>query len=400
MSSQTELSTGSIINLPYRPPGECRVLIVDDDDRIVEAFTVLLAHDGYQTFTARSGAEALRIVDDMPPDVIVLDVRLPGMDGIEVCRTIKANHSTHFIQVILVTGMTARDRRIDGLKAGADEFLDKPIDPLELTTRVRSLLRTKQLYDAVEAHRQDLEKRVEQRTEELREANKRLMQLSQVKSRVLMIVSHELRTPLHQAKMAAELSRQPGLDEKQRQEMYDEHDSSIRQLEHHLDDIRIFADPGDIKLSATAVGDLIQGAVEQTRRMRNIRMDNVTTDIPKGLDPVLVDISSTTRALRHIIHNAVKFGEDGPVTITARNVEDGVEIAVEDNGPGIPSELLPELFQPLRQGDDSSTRAFGGMGLGLALVKMIFDAHHIDIDLKTTTGEGTKVTVVLPRADL
>ena len=400
MSSDVRSTAEVAFVLPYRPPEECRVLIADDDERIVEAFSELLSFDGYQTASAHTGEEALRIVQEQEPDVVVLDVLLPTMDGIEVCRVIKADHETHFIPVILVTGMAARDRRLDGLRAGADEFLDKPIDPLELRTRVRALLRTKQLYDADKSHRQELEKRVEERTRELQAANQRLTELAQVKSRVLMIVAHELRTPLLQAKMAASLSRQADLDPGERQDLYDQHDRSLRLLEHHLEDISVFADPADLKIVPVAAGDLITGAVEQTRRIMDARELDITLEVPKDLDPVAVDVASLTRALRHLIHNAVKFSEGAPVIVSAQDCPGGVQVIISDTGPGIDPKLVPEIFQPLQQGDDSPTRRYGGMGLGLALVKTILDAHNIDIGLKTDPGKGTSFTFVLPRADL
>jgi signal transduction histidine kinase len=400
MSSQTTILSDSTFVLPSRPPDECKILIADDEERIVEAFSELLSLDGFQTIAASTGTAALKIVSEQNPDVVILDVLLPGLDGIEVCRVIKSDHATHFTPVILVTGLASRERRLDGLKAGADEFLDKPIDPLELTARVRSLLRTKQLSDANEAHRQQLEQRVAERTGELQAANQRLTELARAKSRALTIVAHELRTPLLQAKMAAELSRREDLAPTERQDLYKQHDHSMRLLEQHLEDIRVFADPADLKVVPVSVGDLIQGAAEQTRRIMDATSLDISLNVPKGLDPVAVDVSGMTRALRHLIHNAVKFGEGAPVSVTAEDSPAGIRLTVADEGPGIPPELIPVLFQPLQQGDDSSTRRFGGLGLGLALVKTILDAHHIDIDLKTAPGKGTTFTIVLPRAVL
>lgn len=400
MSSQTTILSDSTFVLPSRPPDECKILIADDEVRIVEAFSELLSLDGYQTIAASTGTAALEIVAEQNPDVVILDVLLPGLDGIEVCRVIKSDHVTHFTPVILVTGLASRERRLDGLKAGADEFLDKPIDPLELTARVRSLLRTKQLSDANEAHRQQLEERVAERTRELQAANQRLTELARAKSRALTIVAHELRTPLLQAKMAAELSRREDLAPTERQDLYKQHDRSMRLLEQHLEDIRVFADPADLKVVPVSVADLIQGAVEQTRRIMDAASLDITLDVPKDLDPVAVDVSGMTRALRHLIHNAVKFSEGAPVSVAAEDRPAGIRLTVADEGPGIPPELIAVLYQPLQQGDDSSTRRFSGLGLGLALVKTILDAHHIEIDLKTVPGKGSAFSIVLPRAVL
>ncbi len=388
----------SSIELPIRPPQESKVLVVDDDERIVEVFSAILSRDGYQILSAADGPRALDLVANEHPDVVVLDVMLPGLDGVEVCRRIKMAKETHFVPVILVTGLSARGRRLDGLNAGADDFLDKPVDPLELTARVRSLLRTKQLHDEVEMHRRELERRVEERTLELRKANERLEELSRVKGRVLTIVSHELRTPLHQAKLALGLARQDEIPPAQREEMHQKLDESFDLLMYRLDDIDAFSDPTDLKLVPVSVHSLLAAAVEQARRLSRKNSGQFDLDIPRKLPPVVVDATLMTRAIAHLIHNAVKFGEGKPVHVRAAEVEGGVRVEVRDEGIGISEALKPKLFVPLEQGDDSSTRRYGGMGIGLALVKMVMDAHHITIEFESVVGKGTTFYFVLPIA--
>jgi two-component system, sensor histidine kinase and response regulator len=386
--------------LPIKPPSESTILVVDDDDRIVEIFAVMLRRDGYRVESATDGFAGMKMIEEVRPDIAILDVILPGLDGIEMCRRIKNNPETRFLPVILVTGMSARVRRLEGLAAGADDFLEKPPDPVELTVRVRSLLRTKQLYDEVEAHRRELEERVAERTQELREAYERLQALSRVKSNVLMIVSHELRTPLNQVKIALALAHQEDLPEHQKAVVLQEALDSLNLLEYRVADIEAFSDPTDVRLAPWSTRDLINAAVEQVRSLRRGHTDQIEIEIPKGLPPILVSPASVTRALAHLILNGVKFGEGKPIKVCAELKADGVQLDIRDQGHGINEELVPRLFEPLEQGDVSTTRRQSGLGIGLALVKVILDAHHIDLNIDSQEDAGTTVSLLIPIATI
>jgi signal transduction histidine kinase len=389
-----------VIDLPTRPAEDCKVLVVDDDERIVDVLSAILARDGYQILSARLGRGALDIIASERPDVVVLDVILPDLDGIEVCRLIKQNPKTHFLPVILVTGWAARARQLDGLVSGADDFLNKPIDPFELTARVRSLLRTKQLYDEVETHRHELEKRVAERTQELSNAYERLHQLSRVKGNVLAIVSHELRTPLLKIKSGLWLSLRDEIDPEQRATAVKTVEEAFSLLEYRIADIGVFSDPADLKLSPVSVSDLVTGAIEQVRILRPRQDGAIQLDIPKNLPPVMVDAASMMRALAHIIDNALKFGNDKAVLVSAVAEPKGVQLSVRDQGMGMSDGVKAHLFVPLQQGDDSPTRRHGGMGIGLALVKMILDAHQIGISVESQVDQGTTVSLILPPAKI
>ena len=128
-----------------------RVLVADDTDTIRALFEKLLTNDGYQVISAVDGIEALDAVSVYHPDVIVTDIGMPGVDGIEVCRRLKRDPSTHLTPVVLVTGLSDLPDRIRGIEAGADDFLTKPVHPQELRARVAALLRMKQLTDALDS---------------------------------------------------------------------------------------------------------------------------------------------------------------------------------------------------------------------------------------------------------
>lgn len=128
-----------------------RVLVVDDDARVTALFERLLSRDGYAVTIANDGESALRLVTEHPPDVVLLDVMIPGLDGFEICRRLKREPGTRLTPIILVTALSAQGDRIAGLEAGADEFLTKPVDTHELLARVRSLVRVKRYTDDLDS---------------------------------------------------------------------------------------------------------------------------------------------------------------------------------------------------------------------------------------------------------
>ena len=151
-----------------------RVLVVDDTPLNVKLLADLLTAKGYAVLTAESGPEALKIIAADQPDLVLLDVVMPGMTGYEVCRRVRENRVTEVLPVIMVTALDPAEERLKGLEAGADDFLTKPINQAELLVRVRSLLRIKQLYDTVQAQaaqltewNRTLEQRVEQQVAQL-----------------------------------------------------------------------------------------------------------------------------------------------------------------------------------------------------------------------------------------
>ncbi len=158
----------------WRFPEIKKILVVDDDELSLKFVSSMLGAQGYVVSSARNGPEALERAVDFQPDLILLDVMMPGMDGYEVCRRFKATAETHLIPVIFITALDDRDARLSGLKAGADEFLSKPVDRMELTLRVQNLLKVKEYEDFMRDYSKTLEAMVHQRTLQLETAYKDL----------------------------------------------------------------------------------------------------------------------------------------------------------------------------------------------------------------------------------
>ncbi len=144
-----------------------RILVVDDEDRNRRLLVAMLEAEGYSAAEAADGAQALELARQSPPDIILLDIMMPGMDGYEVARALKADAATKAIPVVMVTALDDRDSRLRGLEAGAEEFITKPVDRNELRVRVRNLLRLKEFSDFLADHNRILDTQVKQRTRQL-----------------------------------------------------------------------------------------------------------------------------------------------------------------------------------------------------------------------------------------
>ena len=157
---------------------KAKILVVDDEDRNLRLMTLLLTSFGYDVLTASNGEEALEKVHDIPPDVILLDVMMPQIDGLEVARQLKREEETKIIPIVMVTALNEVEDRVKALEAGADDFLNKPVDKTELRARVQSLLKVKACNDHMRNYQKELETEVAKRTIQLRQTLKKLKEVS------------------------------------------------------------------------------------------------------------------------------------------------------------------------------------------------------------------------------
>ncbi len=386
-----------VANFLSRSPDEFLILIADDDPNVVEVLSLLLEREGYKTVPAYDGEEALAMVRELRPDLVLLDVRMPGMDGYEVCRRIKEDPSTAVIPVVMVTMVRGLRNKLTGVEAGADDYLNKPVNEVELAARVRSLLRVKSLYDRIEAYNRELEERVAERTAQLREALDKLTEMERLRSEIINNVSHELRTPLTQVKNAVELlegARSPD----EMQALITTARQAMRRLERLVNNVMDLSAGVQTRLEPVSVRDAARRAVAEL----SVDGVEIRIEIEDNLPPVLADRVGLVRVLQHLLDNAIKFSPDGgPVEVIARrDGPDKVLIAVRDSGIGIPQDKLDRIFEVFYQVDGSTTRRFGGAGVGLSLVKLIVEGMGSHINVESREGEGSTFSFVLPIAEV
>jgi signal transduction histidine kinase len=392
------------------------ILVVDDIPENRELLEAALTAADYRVQCAADGPAALDRVAVELPDLILLDVMMPGMDGYQVCRTLKVGPDTAFIPIVMITAYQDLPHRIQGIEAGADDFLTKPFDSHELLTRVRSLLRVKALHDALVATNRQLEERVAQRTVALEQALRDLRKVDQLKSEFLANISHELLTPLTpvmgylptllQGLLGSLTAEQRRALEAVSRSVYRLHEL----LRNLLTMMQWESGQARLTLQPVPLEPLLRPCLDGLQAAQPDRGLTLSVDIPLDSPPVLADPEALTCVLRHLLENAVKFTPSGGQVAVAARVADhrdgaegsapppAVELTVRDTGVGIPPEAVSRIFDRFYQADGSATRRHGGTGLGLAIVKRILDAHGAAVTVESTPGTGTVFRIRLPIA--
>ena len=378
-----------------------RVLIVDDDSRDRQLMQIMLDTEGYQLATAADGEAALAIVDTQAPDLILLDVLMPGTDGYEVARRIKARAASRNIPVILITALDDRHARLRGLEAGAEDILSKPMDVVEVRIKVRNLLRLKAAYEELNRTNAEIAAALELARDAKREAD----EANAAKSHFLRVMSHAVRTPLNAIAGYAEL-----LDLGVRGELNAD--------QRH--------DVSRIRAAATYLTGLIRDVLSEKKDETPRAVELAPCDVRRVLDEVtglcrlqavdaglsfsvaeppddtfvMADAKRFQQIMLNLVTNAIKFTpRRGKVDVTCARENGSVLMRVRDTGIGIAADDQARVFDPFVQvGKTRQSGSEPGIGLGLSISREFARAMSGDITLESAEGQGSVFTLTLPAA--
>lgn len=370
-----EMSQKSILELRQEQPAKT-ILIVDDEAIIRDLCCKALK--GYRVVQAGDGEEALRLFAQGGIDVVLTDVMMPRMNGIELLRELKEREPT--MVVIVMTGFAEKDVILNALKSDADDFIAKPINLLQLKTAVDKALDKKALKEEI--------------------AN--LKNLDRLKSNFLSLISHKFRTPI--TAISLFLQNLAGgvydpADEETGANLRLIHEEALY-LERLVSDLLAFSqvmdNGGGLKREPCLLNSMILEVLHASKEVAGKPGIATRFDLDP-LSPLLLDRQKVAFALKQVIDNAYKFsGDGGTVAISLKATDDGCRVVVTDEGAGIPREELPKIYEKFYQVDTDRTGQIRGFGLGLYYAKEFIRLHGGTIVVESEAGTGTTVTIQLP----
>jgi len=385
-----------------------RVLIVDDEYKNRKLLEVMLAPEGFLLLNAANGEEALASAAVESPDLILLDVMMPDMDGYEVAAKLKGNIATKSIPIIMLTALDDRNARMLGLNAGAEDFLTKPVDRAELCVRVRNLLRLKTYSDKLTAAVGALESSHEQLAAALVEAGEaRLMaeHANNAKTQFLRAMSHELRTPLNAISGYTEILEMGIRGTVNPEQLKDlgrikRASSYLLRLINDILTIARLEGARPLNLIALPVNPVLAEVDSLCALQAKAR--GLTLSVAPCDEKIVVaaDAERFQQILLNLITNAIKFtGKGGNIEVCSDGYDDVVRIRVKDTGVGVRARDIDRVFEPFVQIDRHLTAdTQQGVGLGLSISRELARAMHGDLTLKSTEGIGSTFTLTLPIA--
>lgn len=361
-----------------------RILIVDDDMTNRLVLRAVLENDGHTVTEAANGREALDQVNKVTPEVILLDVIMPDIDGYEVCRTLKQNPKTLSIPILMVTSLTEKDDMIKGIEVGASDFLSKPIWAPEIVMRVRNALSAKRLYDRA---LEDFE---------------RLKELERLRDELTHMIVHDLRSPLMSVVFGLELHNKVAgskLTEKEMEPVQEAAKSATRLVEmvsSLLDVSKLEAGKMQLNIKEYNMADIVSDAMKTFRGLAE-SCTVMPLEAPEEIVNVHCDRELIRRVVLNLGANAVKFvPSDGIVRVCIENAGGQVKVRVIDNGMGIPPEYHTKIFEKFGQVGVRKEGRMYSTGLGLAFCKLAVEAHGGKIGVESVVGKGSTFWFTLP----
>ena len=358
-----------------------RVLVVDDEPMNRALMMAIFEDvDDLELAYAASGEEALTTATAFHPDLVLLDIMMPGIDGYEVCRRLRSDPRHRYIKILLVSAKAMPEERMVGYRAGADDYVVKPVDDEELLAKVRVFLRLGY---------------TEEVAEDLRVAHQRVEEASKAKDAFVAMMSHEVRTPMNGILGSLEMLGRTPLAAEQ-VELVHLMQRSVGALLRIVNDVLDFAkvESGRLELEHTpfdlqALLDEVAGLERGAAEAKGIRIATIVEPtIPKA---VVGDPHRLRQVLLNLMDNGIKFTSQGSVTLRCEpgGEPDRVRIAVTDTGIGIPKRTVASLFDAFVQADSGTARRYGGTGLGLAICKRLVELMGGTILVDSTEGKGT-----------
>ena len=392
------------------------ILVIDDNTTNLNILLDYLNELSYRVLIAPSGEQALQRLQYARPDVILLDIMMPGIDGFETCRRLKADDATKDIPVIFMTALTETVDKVRGFSVGGVDYITKPFQHEEVLARVKTHLTIRKLQQELRQQNETLERYAEmlaQKNDELKaknaeldEKNSQLNLLNADKDKFFSIIAHDLRNPIGALRELPQLIAE-NLDNYSKDELrrlITMQRDAARNLFELLENLLTWSrmQRGLIEFNPEPIQ--VSALVQRSIALLTPSAAQKAITLTQAVNPSLLgmaDHKMIDAVVRNLISNAIKFTNSGG-TIEVSGNDDGafMTIAVKDNGVGIGEQFLPKLFRIDEQYRRTGTANERGTGLGLILCKEFVERNGGEIRVESKIGNGSTFSFTLPKIAL
>lgn len=357
----------------------CQILIVDDVLRNLQITAQIVKEGGYSFCLAQDGPGALKALEKEIPDLILLDIMMPEMDGLEVCRKIKQNELTKEIPIIFLTAKNQAEDLVAGFNAGGVDYITKPFNRAELLVRIKNHL-------------------------ELSAAKLKLLEMNKMRDKLYSIIAHDIRSPFASITAAIEALAE-GLiipQSKEYQEIMEFLEKTTHAtgslLNNLLEWTKYQNDSIPLNFQNNRIYPIIRDCIQL--HLASVQSKGITVDVQvREETSAFFDVHTIHAVIRNILSNAIKFThEKGKITIMAEQRSDSVSISIKDTGVGIPAEVLKKIMDNDMHHTSLGTKKEQGSGLGLYLIKDFLKQNKGQLKIESTEGVGTTITILIPIA--
>ena len=367
------------------------VLVVDDDPRNRKLLEEYLSGAGYKVRLAQDGRSALAEAAERAPDLVLLDVMMPDLSGLEVCRKLKSDPRTRLSQVVLVTALDGTPHRVEGLDTGADDYVSKPVRREECMAKVRSLLRARRLLAEIEEARATLAIR-----------NAQLEELEALKETLSQTLVHDLKNPLAAVLGNLELMErrveEPVLNLVRRSKAaaWRMHQMILNLLDvATLEEGKFLLHPETVDAAGLA-----RKACQEMEGAAAPRGVTIAVDAGADRNEVRGDPAILRRVLDNLLGNALEHSPPGgKILVNVVSCDEGVEITVADDGPGVPEAFRERIFEKYQRLESRKTVPGANRGLGLTFCRLAIEAHGGTIWVDEAPGGGARFRALLPASE-
>ncbi len=362
------------------------ILIVDDIAKNIQLLGKVLDNKGYRVVAVTNGEQAIKAARKHEPDLILLDIMMPGKSGYEVCEELKADDGLSEIPIIFLTARSEEEDVVKGLNMGGADYVTKPFNSRELLARIETHLSLKEARDQI----------IDQREE--------LKQLSETKDKLYSIIAHDLKGALFGISGMTEML-QFDLEQQEVGQEIKDNISLVYQSAHSANQIlenllvwtRMQTNLLDLKPAEFSLSECIEECIELYEMQANEKQVQVKFESENTM--LYADREMISTVFRNLISNAIKFSNSGDrIFIELDASENDRTVTIEDEGLGMPEEVRRNIFNPGNRPQRHGTKREKGTGLGLLLCKEFVEMHNGEISVESEPDEGTLFRITLPEA--